>query len=134
MSDIDPDFTLGRLAADRERLLRRLDAEGLLGRQAELPPPLVPLRLGLVTSAGSAAEHDVLDELRRSGIGFRVLRVDVRVQGYNAARSVAWGLGAVAAGASTPCCWCGVGAPPPTWRRSTASSSPGPSPASMCRC
>jgi exodeoxyribonuclease VII large subunit len=97
MSDIDPDFTLGRLAADRERLLRRLDAEGLLGRQAGLPPPLVPLRLGLVTSAGSAAEHDVLDELRRSGIGFRVIRADVRVQGYNAARSVAWGLGAVAA-------------------------------------
>jgi exodeoxyribonuclease VII large subunit len=97
MSDIDPDFTLGRLAADRERLLRRLDAEGLLARQAGLPPPLVPLRLGLVTSSGSAAEHDVLDELRRSGIGFRVFRADVRVQGYDAARSVARGLGAVAA-------------------------------------
>ena len=97
MSDIDPDFTLGRLAADRERLLRRLDAEGLLARQGALPPPLVPLRLGLVTSSGSAAEHDVLDELRRSGIGFRVFRADVRVQGYDAARSVAWGLGAVAA-------------------------------------
>jgi exodeoxyribonuclease VII large subunit len=97
MSDIDPDFTLGRLAAERERLLRRLDAEGLLGRQADLPRPLVPLRLGLVTSAGSAAEHDVIDELRRSGIGFRVIRADARVQGYNAARSVAWALGAVAA-------------------------------------
>jgi exodeoxyribonuclease VII large subunit len=96
MSDIDPDFTLGRLAAERERLLRRLDAEGLLDRQAGLPPPLVPLRLGLVTSAGSAAEHDVLDELRRSGIGFRVIRADVRVQGYDAARSVVWALGTVA--------------------------------------
>ena len=97
MSDIDPDFTLGRLAAERERLLRRLDAEGLLGRQAALPPPLVPLRLGLVTSAGSAAEHDVLDELRRSGVGFRVVRADVRVQGVNAARSVVRALTAVAA-------------------------------------
>jgi len=97
MSDIDPAFTLGRLAADRERLLRTLDAEGLLGRQAALARPLVPLRLGLVTSGGSAAEHDVLDELRRSGIGFAVTRADVRVQGAHAARSVAWGLGAVAA-------------------------------------
>jgi exodeoxyribonuclease VII large subunit len=79
MSDIDPAFTLGRLAADRERLLRTLDAEGLLGRQAALVRPLVPLRLGLVTSGGSAAEHDVLDELRRSGIGFSVTRADVRV-------------------------------------------------------
>jgi exodeoxyribonuclease VII large subunit len=96
MSDIDPAFTLGRMAADRERLLRALDAEGLLSRQAALERPLVPLRLGLVTSAGSAAEHDVLDELRRSGIGFSVLRADVRVQGTHAARSVAWGLQAVA--------------------------------------
>jgi exodeoxyribonuclease VII large subunit len=96
MSDIDPDFTLGRLAAERERLLRALDAEGLLDRQAALPPPLVPLRLGLVTSAGSAAEHDVLDELRRSGVGFRVVRSDVRVQGLTAARSVARALRAVA--------------------------------------
>jgi exodeoxyribonuclease VII large subunit len=97
MSDIDPAFTLGRLAADRDRIMRTLAAEGLLTRQAALARPAVPLRIGLVTSAGSAAEHDVLDELRRSGIGFRVLRVDVRVQGANAPRSVAWGLGAVAA-------------------------------------
>ncbi|HEY8524843.1 MAG TPA: exodeoxyribonuclease VII large subunit [Acidimicrobiales bacterium] len=92
MSDIDPSFTLGRLAADRERLLRTLAAEGLLTRQQALPRPLVPLRIGLVTSAGSAAEHDVLDELRASGIGFRVVRADVRVQGTSAPRSVARGL------------------------------------------
>jgi exodeoxyribonuclease VII large subunit len=97
MSDIDPSFTLGRLAADRERLLRALAAEGLLDRQPSLARPAVPLRLGLVTSAGSAAEHDVLDELRRSGVGFSVVRADVRVQGARAARSVAWGLRAVAA-------------------------------------
>jgi exodeoxyribonuclease VII large subunit len=97
MSDIDPSFTLGRLAADRERLLRTLDAEGLLTRQQSLARPVVPLRIGLVTSAGSAAEHDVLDELRGSGIGFRVVRADVRVQGPSAARSVARGLRWVAA-------------------------------------
>src|SRR5690606_38881735 len=97
MSDIDPDFTLGRLAADRERVLRQLAAEGLLDRQARLPRPLLPLRPGLVTSAGSAAEHDVLDELRASGIGFTVVRADVRVQGTRAPASVARGLRAVAA-------------------------------------
>src|SRR5690606_14092361 len=97
MSDIDPDFTLGRLAADRERVLRQLAAEGLLDRQARLPRPLPPLRLGLVTSAGSAAEHAVLDELRASGIGFTVVRADVRVQGTRAPASVARGLRAVAA-------------------------------------
>ncbi|HLM63749.1 MAG TPA: exodeoxyribonuclease VII large subunit [Acidimicrobiales bacterium] len=97
MSDIDPAFTLGRLAADRERLLRLLDAEGLLGRQAGLARPAVPLRVGLVTSGGSAAEHDVLDELRRSGLGFRVVRADARVQGPAAPRSVVRALRVVAA-------------------------------------
>jgi exodeoxyribonuclease VII large subunit len=92
MTDIDPAFTLGRLAADRERLLRQLDAVGLLRRQKQLAFPRVPLRLGLVTSAGSAAEQDVLDELRGSGIGFRVRRVHAQVQGRAAPRAVAAGL------------------------------------------
>ncbi len=96
MVDIDPAFTLGRLAADRERLLRQLEAEGLLRRQATLQFPLVPLRLGLVTSLSSAAHHDVLDELRASGLGFQVKQVDARVQGRSAPRSVAWALRAVA--------------------------------------
>jgi exodeoxyribonuclease VII large subunit len=96
MVDIDPAFTLGRLAADRERLLRQLEAEGLLRRQADLQFPLVPLRLGLVTSVGSAAHHDVLDELRASGIGFQIKQIDARVQGRSAPRSVAWALRAVA--------------------------------------
>src|SRR5690606_19126440 len=97
MSDIDPDFTLGRLAADRERVLRQLAAEGLLDREARLPRPLLPMRLGLVTSAGSAAEHDLLDELRASGIGFTVVPADVRVQGARPPTSVPRGLRAVAA-------------------------------------
>jgi exodeoxyribonuclease VII large subunit len=95
MTDIDPAFTLGRLAADRERLVRQLEAEGLLGRQKRLVFPLMPLRLGLVTSAGSAAEQDVLDELRHSGIGFKVRRADARVQGRGAPRSVAAALRAI---------------------------------------
>jgi exodeoxyribonuclease VII large subunit len=97
MTDVDPAFTLGRLAAERDRMLRLLAAEGLLDRQAALTRPVVPLRIGLVTSAGSAAEHDVVDELRRSGIGFRVVRADARVQGPTAARSVCRALGTLAA-------------------------------------
>jgi exodeoxyribonuclease VII large subunit len=44
----------------------------------------VPLRVGLVTSAGSAAEADFVDTLHRSGFAFDVVRVDVRVQGHDA--------------------------------------------------
>jgi exodeoxyribonuclease VII large subunit len=88
MHGIDPEFTLGRLQADRDRLLAALATEGLLERNARLPLPLVPLRIGLVTSRGSAAHADVLAELAGSGIGFEVRSVDARTQGPGCAPSV----------------------------------------------
>jgi exodeoxyribonuclease VII large subunit len=88
MTAIDPGHTLGRLALDRDRLLRALAAEGLVDRNARLPLEPVPLRVALVTSAGSAAAHDTLHELEVSGLGFAVTLVDTRVQGPDAVDSV----------------------------------------------
>ena len=89
MDGIDVRFTLGQLAADRDALLARLTEDGLLRRNAGVAVPLVPERIGLVASRGSAAWHDVLHELEASGFGFRIAHVDVRVQGADAAASVA---------------------------------------------
>ena len=84
MSGVDPHFTLGVLAADRERILAGLTASGLLRRNAAVPLPLVPLRVGLVTAAGSAAHADFVHELASSGYAFEVLLCDARVQGATA--------------------------------------------------
>src|SRR6266567_2588429 len=92
MTGIDPVFTAGALAANRDRVLRTLQAEGLLRANAEHDMPEVPLRIGLVTSAASAAYHDFVDELDASGFAFRVGVCDVRVQGANAPRRVVWAL------------------------------------------
>ena len=86
--DIDPSYTLGQLAADRDRLLKQLDGEGLLALQRALPRPLVPVHVGLVTSLDSAAHHDFMAQLAASRLGFRVVCCDARMQGVNAARSV----------------------------------------------
>lgn len=88
MSAIDPVHTLGQLAADRQRVLRALAADGLLQANQSLPLSAVPLRLGLVTSVGSAAYEDVVQELTGSGIGFEVLVADARVQGNGAELSI----------------------------------------------
>ncbi len=88
MTAIDPRFTLGLLAADRERVLRLLAQEGLLELNAGRPLPPVPLRIGLVTSDGSAACADFLGELTRSGYGFRVHLADARVQGEDSVESL----------------------------------------------
>lgn len=89
MTGIDAGYTLGALAAARDRLLEVLRAEGLLDRNARRPVPALPLRIGLVTSAGSAAEADFVAELRASGFGFRVVHCDTRVQGAGAEQGVA---------------------------------------------
>ncbi len=98
MSWIDADYTLGRLAAERERLIRTLAAEGLLERNAALPMPPVPLRVGLVTSVGSAAEADFLDELSRSGYAWRVQVHHAAVQGAGADTAIVAALTRAASG------------------------------------
>ena len=88
MSAVDPVHTLGRLAADRDRVLRSLGADGLLAANGGLVLATAPLRIGLVTSAGSAACADVLAELQASGFAFRVTLADARVQGAGAEASL----------------------------------------------
>lgn len=88
MHGIDPDYTLGRLQADKDRTLALLAADGLLDRNGRLPVPRVPLRIGLVTSMGTAAHADVLAELTASEIGFVVRTVDARTQGAESAAAI----------------------------------------------
>jgi exodeoxyribonuclease VII large subunit len=96
MTGIDPVFTVGGIAANRERVLRALAAEDLLGVNAQKPLAPVPLRIGLVTSSGSAAYHDFVHELEGAPYAWRVIVVDVRVQGAAAARRIKWALGQLA--------------------------------------
>ncbi|MGH8944706.1 MAG: exodeoxyribonuclease VII large subunit [Acidimicrobiia bacterium] len=81
---VDPEFTVGRLALDRARVLELLGADGTLQANKTHPLPLVPLRVGLVTSRGSAAHADFLDQLRRSGFRFVVRTAHTTVQGETA--------------------------------------------------
>jgi exodeoxyribonuclease VII large subunit len=96
MSGIDPVFTVGGIAASRERILRALAADGLLEANRARPLAPVPLRIGLITSSGSAAYHDFVDELRRAPYAWQVVVVDVRVQGAAASRRIKWALGELA--------------------------------------
>ena len=95
MSGIDPNFTLGELEAERLRLLEKLRDEGLLAKNQAVPFPVAPLRIGLVTSNGSAAHHDFYDELVASGLAWEVTLADTPVQGVDAPLLVAAAIRAV---------------------------------------
>ncbi len=89
LAEVDVTALLGRLAAQRTQLLRTLESEGLLRRNAALPLPEVALRVGLVASPGTEGCRDFLGQLTGSGFGFRVSHVPVRVQGPGAPASIA---------------------------------------------
>jgi exodeoxyribonuclease VII large subunit len=88
MAGIDPRHTLGEMSLQRDAVIRRLVAGGLYDANRRVAVPVAPLRVGVVTSVGSAAWHDFVDELRRSGFGFAVTVVDTRVQGEQAVERV----------------------------------------------
>ena len=88
LDDIDPRFTMGELALEREALIRRLKESGLYNCNKALVLALPPLRVGVVTSTSSAAWADFSREIHDSGIAFHLRVIDVRVQGDTAAAEV----------------------------------------------
>jgi exodeoxyribonuclease VII large subunit len=92
MTGVDAEYTLGKLAADRERLVAELTKAGLLQRNSSLALAPVPMRIGLVTSDGSAACADFLAQLQASGLAFHVSLVDAQVQGLGADVAIAAGI------------------------------------------
>ncbi len=87
--DIDVTALLGQLAAARARLLRALEDEGLLRRNAAIPLPPVAVHVGLVASPETEGCRDFLGQLLGSGLGFRISHVKVPVQGPGAPASIA---------------------------------------------
>ncbi len=93
--DMDPTFVLGENALRRRQLLEQLERAGLLERNAALPEPRLPNRIGLVTSRDSAAFHDFVHTLETSGFGFRIYFADVTVQGPDATAQITAALSAL---------------------------------------
>ena len=88
IKDVDTQFTVGDTAAKREALLKALLEKGVDKINKRLPLPLVPLRLGIVSSSQAAGYIDAIKQLQESGIGFQILLCDVNVQGDTAAPQI----------------------------------------------
>jgi exodeoxyribonuclease VII large subunit len=89
LADIDVTALMGRLAAQRTKLLATLESEGLLRRNAAAVLPDVLVHVGLVASPETEGCRDFLGQLTGSGFAFRVSHVKVSVQGPGAPASIA---------------------------------------------
>ncbi|MCE2764679.1 MAG: exodeoxyribonuclease VII large subunit [Ilumatobacteraceae bacterium] len=88
MRGIDPNYTLGDIALQREELIRKLKQTGAYGRNREVDLNPVPLRLGLVGSKDTAGITDFRKQIEESGIGFDIKLANVTVQGDTAPAAI----------------------------------------------
>ncbi len=84
---------LGALQLAFEQMKKRLEAEGLFDPARKKPLPVLPQRIGLVTSPRGAAVRDVVRILRRRFPNVRLVLFPVRVQGEGAARDIVEAIG-----------------------------------------
>lgn len=80
---------LGALQLAFEQLKERLEKEGLFDPKNKKPIPILPRRVGVVTSPTGAAIRDILNVLHRRFANVAVTVVPVRVQGEGAAEEIA---------------------------------------------
>ena len=90
--DADPAFALGELELKKREILERLKKEGLFEPNKQLFVPMLPQKIGLITSKGSAAYNDFLKTLTSSIFGFKIYIADATVQGKQSEQSILFAL------------------------------------------
>ena len=96
---IDPTYTLGDLAKQRQATIRQLTEDGVMELQRALEVPSLPRRVAVISSADAAGYGDFCDQLKHNRFGFAFVTqlYPAVVQGDTAARSIVNALGAIAA-------------------------------------
>lgn len=71
VEDIDPTYTLGDLARRRREILDQLRREGVIDDNRNLPMPMLPNRVAVISSRTAAGYEDFCDQLLHNDYGFR---------------------------------------------------------------
>lgn len=68
--DVDPSYTIGDLAQRRKDILRRLEEEGVVDLNKELPMPVLPKRIAVISSGTAAGYGDFCHQLSHNHGGY----------------------------------------------------------------
>ena len=95
--NIDPSYTLGDMAARRREILARLEADGILHDNQQLPLPTFLQRIAVVSSASAAGYGDFCNQLLGNdyGLHFHVQLFPAVMQRANVEESVLAALAAI---------------------------------------
>ena len=68
--DIDPGYTLGDMERKRQETLRQLEKDGVLEMNKQIPFPIAPQRIALISSETAAGYKDFINQLLSNTNGF----------------------------------------------------------------
>lgn len=90
ISDIDPSYTIGEMAMKRQAIIKRLEDEGVLTMNRELPFPSAPQRVAVISSGKAAGYADFMNHLTKNSCGyvFYTALFDTVMQGPETEESV----------------------------------------------
>ncbi|MCS7231703.1 MAG: exodeoxyribonuclease VII large subunit [Elusimicrobiota bacterium] len=83
---------IGELQLAFEQLKKKLEKEGLFDAKRKRPIPLLPQRIGIVTSPDGAAIRDILTVIRRRFANVEIILYPVKVQGETAKDEIVEGI------------------------------------------
>ncbi len=96
ITDIDPAYTLGDMAQQRQETIRQLQEEGVWVMNRQLAAPAGMQRIAVVSSAHAAGYRDFCKEIAASSYRFRLTLFNAFVQGAEAENSIVEALGRIA--------------------------------------
>lgn len=68
--DIDPSYTLGDLEQKRKEIIMRLEKDGIINMNRQLPMPPVPQKIAIISSVTAAGYGDFTDQLAGNPHGY----------------------------------------------------------------
>ncbi len=66
INDIEPSFTIGEMARNRQLIIRKLQDAGVFDMNKELEMPLVPQRIAIISSSTAAGYGDFINQLKNN--------------------------------------------------------------------
>lgn len=90
ISDIDPSYTMGDMERQRREILARLQKDGVINMNKQLPLPPVVQRIAIVSAMGAAGYGDFVNQLHNNsyGLKFYTCLFPAVMQGTNTSPSI----------------------------------------------
>jgi exodeoxyribonuclease VII large subunit len=71
ITDIEPSYTLGEMAKQKQEIINRLMAEGVFEMNKSLDIPELPRKIAVISSRTAAGLGDFMDQLTRNAYGYK---------------------------------------------------------------